>query len=189
MRPFILLPMLSLALTAALADERPFIDEPEPPVPKSVKPAKEWEEDRVRLPPWPRDQDLVEIPLDDPDARFHYSLDAKNLATGSDGVVRYTLVTESRSGTRNLSFEGIRCTPRGALRVYAFGSQGSFSRIEPKQDWRPIDDRSTRSVHRELWRHYLCVPRLLQPLPKQKQLRRLRSGRVPSVDNTGFLSN
>lgn len=187
-----LVPMLALALafdvTAADVDS-PFIHGPTEVTPKGIKPGEKWKEGSVRLPAWPRDQDLIKVRLDLPDSRFSYYIDRNSLSTGDDGVVRYTLIAEGTGGARNLSYEGIRCTPHGAYRIYAYGEDGRFRTASGGDDWRDINLSGADPLHHELWRHYLCVPRLFAPRSKRDQVRMLRSGRVPAIENDGFLTN
>jgi hypothetical protein len=186
----ILLAAAALALLAAAANaETPFVNDPEIGPPSSVRDGRKWEEEQVRLPAWPRDRDLVEVKLDGPDQRLRHYIDSRSLSTGRDQVVRYTLITESGSGARNVSFEGLRCTPRGRYKVYAYGSGSRFSPTSINEEWRSIDERSGDRLHTELWRHYLCVPRLFKPRAHKDQVRMLKSGRVPQIDNAGFLTN
>lgn len=177
----------ALATPLATAQESPFVFGPEEIVPKSVRPGEKWQEGEVQLPAWPKDANLIEIKLDQPDDRFTYLIDQASLEIGDDEVVRYTLIAESSSGARNISFEGIRCTPRGAFRTYAFGHNGRFQSAEGAADWQPVVNAG--AVRHELWRHYLCVPRLFKPRPRREQLRMLRSGRIPQIENSGFLTN
>ncbi|WP_462322397.1 CNP1-like family protein [Halochromatium sp.] len=182
--------LLSLSMMAASASaESPFVFGPEEVVPKSIKPGEKWTEGAVNLPAWPRDKDLIEINLDHGDGRFTYYLDRASLETGRDGVVRYTIVAEASSGARNISFEGIRCTPNGAYRIYAFGHNDRFKPATGADDWQPITRSQDNPAREELWRHYLCVPRLFKPRPERDQVRMLRSGRVPEIENSGFLTN
>jgi hypothetical protein len=169
--------------------ERPFIDSPEPITPKSVQSGRKWTEGDISLPAWPQERNLVEINTDDPDARFKHLLDVNSLVTGDDGVVRYTVVAESASGSRNVTFEGLRCTARGQYKVYAYGNDGRFLPTTVAEQWQPVDPRGIDAYRTELWRHYLCIPRLLKPRPKKDQVHMLRSGRVPAVENQGFLTN
>lgn len=183
------LSLSTMLVSAFAAAESPFVFGPEEVVPKSIKPGAKWSEGAVNLPPWPREKDLIEISLDRPDERFTYYLDPLSLETGRDGVVRYTIVAEASSGARNVTFEGIRCTPGGDYRIYAFGHNGSFKLATGGDDWQPIAGSPDKGARGELWRHYLCVPRLFKPRPERDQLRMLRSGRVPEIENGGFLTN
>ncbi|MGB5834298.1 MAG: CNP1-like family protein [Thiohalocapsa sp.] len=173
----------------AMQAETPFVNDPEMDVPSSVTDPKKWKEQGVRMPAWPRDGDLVEIKVDGPDGDFRHSIDIRSLSNGSDGVVRYTLVTESASGALNVSYEGLRCAPRGKYKTYAYGSGSSFSPTGVAEEWRTIDERSYDRFRHELWRHYLCVPRLFAPRDRKDQIRMLKSGRVPQTENAGFLTN
>lgn len=187
--PTLVVILILLTSVGSAGAESPFVFGPEEIVPKSVKPGAKWQEGDVSLPDWPQERNLIEIPLDQSDERFTYFLDQASLATGSDGVVRYTLIAESRTGVRNLTFEGIRCTPKGAFRIYAFGQNQAFQVAHAGDDWQAIGTTRTAPARHELWRHYLCVPRLFKPRPHTDQLRMLRSGRVPNVENSGFLTN
>lgn len=181
---------LSLCTIATAASaESPFVFGPEEVVPKSIKPGAKWKEGAVELPAWPKDRDFVQINLDSPDEAFDFFIDAASLDTGADGVVRYTIIAEASSGARNVTYEGIRCTPRGAYRIYAYGQGGSFQLATGGDEWQRIEAAPGDAARDELWRHYLCVPRLFKPRPERDQLRMLRSGRVPEIENRGFLTN
>lgn len=184
--------MLTLTVDTPAA-ETPFVNDAAPDAPSSVREGRQWQEEAVRIPAWPKDGDLIEIKVDGSDGRFRHYIDDKSLTTGSDEVVRYTLITESGSGARNVSYEGLRCTPKGRYKVYAYGAgPGSSGRFAPTgiaEEWREIEQRGGDASRYELWRHYLCVPRLFKPRDRKDQVRMLRSGRVPQVENAGFLSN
>jgi hypothetical protein len=187
-----LLPTFAFVLASAAVSthaDSPFVFGPEEVAPKSVRPGAKWKEGSIRLPAWPQDKDLIEVPLDQPNSGFTYYIDRNSLKTGDDGVVRYTLIAESGSGARNVSFEGIRCTPNGAYRIYAFGERRQFRPASDGDDWRSINVSGADPLHHELWRHYLCVPRLFAPRSQRDQIRMLRSGRVPAIENEGFLTD
>jgi hypothetical protein len=166
-----------------------FVNDAEPDVPRSVKAGRKWQEGDYTLPPWPRDQDLVEVKLDGPEPPLTHYIDAQSLRTADDGVVRYTLVTDSASGARNVSFEGLRCTPRGRWKTYAFGIDGRFEPTAIADEWQEIRDQVSDPLHYDLWRHYLCVPRAFEARPRDDQLRMLKSGRVPRIDNASFITD
>ena len=180
--------LLTLALAGPTsAQENLFVNDAEPDAPKSIRDGEKWREQQVSLPPWPREQDLIPVRLDSASEPFEYFIDARSLSTGADKVVRYTLVAESSSGTRNLSFEGIRCTPHGEYRIYAYGQNLSFQPSRLGEDWRPVDRTGADPIHEELWRYYLCVPRKFEPRPHKSQVRALKNGRVGEYDNSGFM--
>jgi hypothetical protein len=176
-----------LSSSAAFADSsRPFIDEPEPPVAASVRDQDPWKEATATLPPWPKDSDLVEFSVDDPSSQFRQYIDARHLSVGSDGVVRYTLVVESRSGARNVSFEGLRCTPHGAFKIYAYGSDGRFEKTQ--SEWRAIHGRPDDKIHRDLHELILCIPRKFEPRSPRNMIHAMRA-RVLHDAGSGFVTD
>jgi len=138
------------------------------------------------LPPWPNDSDLVEFSVDDPSSQFRQYIDGKNIRVGSDGAIRYTLVMESRSGARNVSFEGLRCTPHGAIKIYAYGIGGHFEKIQ--SEWETLHGRHHDKIHRDLHELILCVPRKFEPRSKKEMIHALRT-RIPRDAGTGFVTD
>lgn len=188
MRLLVLLPLCLLATVwlgpSQAARDDAFVPDPEPPGPSDLRPGDPWREASVQLPPWPEDADLVEFKLDGPPGPFRYFIDTKHLRVGTDRVVRYTLVAEGRNGTRNLSVEGIRCTPQGQYNVYAYGVAGRFSALEGGE-WQRVSTLDAEPYRLALWRYHLCVPREFQPRPKGDMIRSL-TGQIAPRQNTGF---
>ena len=192
---------LTIALGAALAfappawtvesgyHDGPFQNDAEPNAPKSVKKGRQWQEGSYRLPPWPKKSDLIKIKVDGPNKALTHYIDKKSLSTGADGVVRYTLVVQTRSGARNVSFEGMRCTPKGRWKTYAFGIDGRFKDAGTTDQWNAVSSVGADQVHYDLWRHYLCVSRAFEPRSTRDQIRMLKNGRVPAIENTNFMTD
>lgn len=166
-----------------------FVNDAEPDAPQSVKAGRKWQEGDYRLPGWPRDADLVEVRLDVPDGSLTHYIDKQSLSTGDDGVVRYTLVTKSASGAHNVSFEGLRCSPKGRWKAYAYGIDGGFRPTGVADQWREIQGQASDPLHYDLWQHYLCIPRAFQARPERDQVRMLESGRVPRIEHADFLTD
>ena len=184
-----IVPTLLIALltsSTVFAEWKPYIDEAEPPVPSSVRDKEPWKEGVTILPPFPKDGDLVEFSVDDPSSQFRQYIDGKHLTTGTDEVVRYTLVVESSTGARNVSFEGMRCTPKGAYKIYAYGYDGRFEKTQA--DWVSIYGRLNDKIHDELHKTILCIPRAFTPRPKKEMIRAMRVPQFQEV-NTGFVSD
>lgn len=115
---------------------------------------KKWEEVAVQFPPMPRQEDLVGFFVSSTtDNRFF--VDSTSLSVGGDGVVRYVLVVLTGSGTRNVSFEGMRCESR-ERRLYAFGrSDGNWSKSRNGQ-WERIREGGINRQHAALFLEYFC---------------------------------
>ncbi|HIP79432.1 MAG TPA: hypothetical protein EYH07_13355, partial [Kiloniellaceae bacterium] len=130
---------LSLLLLPALAaaKERPFLDEPRPMTDRTdIEEPEYWKEGATQLPPYPPDEGLQPVEVDEPDSQFRYFIDPGSLSIGKDEVVRYTLIIESKAGARNISYEGMRCDAH-QYKTYAFGSSGRWTPLrEPR--WLPI---------------------------------------------------
>jgi len=115
---------------------------------------KSWKEIALQLPAAPRAENLLPFYVS-PTATQTFALDAKSLTVGADDVVRYTLVTTSASGAKNISYEGIRCQLRHK-KLYAFGHpDGSWSRSRRDQ-WEPISNNAANRQHAALAADYFC---------------------------------
>jgi hypothetical protein len=112
-----------------------------------------WKEDEVRLPPYPRDANLIEFPVSS-GATFRFFIDAASLSVGQDGVVRYTLVARSPAGASNVSYEGIRCSSK-SYKVFAQGAGGAWSPSR-QSEWRFIEARTIQRWHNVLYFEFLC---------------------------------
>jgi hypothetical protein len=183
-RPTLRLLLLASVGIAGMATAQNFVLDAEPPAPSNITTGPTWKESDVALPSWPQDQDLVELEVDGPDQAFRYFLDSRTLQVGADDVIRFTLVAEGRGGTRNLSVEGIRCTPKGAYKTFAYGASGRFEPAGETEWLSIVGDNSERWRH-DLWRFHLCVPHGFEPRPKRDMLRSI-TGRIAPRQNMGF---
>ena len=69
-----------------------------------------WKEGDNTMPAYPQNSDLLEVAGPPAYRNYQYLIDAKNLAVGADGVVRYAIVIRSDGGADNAMYDGIRCT-------------------------------------------------------------------------------
>lgn len=149
-------------------------------------PKSDWEREQeernfreaaVKLPPFYREEDLVEFRVASTTS-FRFYVDRASLSVGEDGVVRYTLVARSPQGAENVTYEGIRCKT-GTHRVYALGQRDRTWK-PVSLDWRPTDKLWTRVLRRE----YFCP--LHRPIDTAAEgLDALRRGGHPDRDNWG----
>ncbi|WP_242445619.1 CNP1-like family protein [Chromatium okenii] len=144
--------------------------------PKEVEtqPTVSWHELTMPSPPLPNNTDLIELTINRVESPFRYFIDSKHLLVSDDAVVRYTLVIESRSGSRNLSYEGIRCTPQGQYKVFAYGVNDQFIALN-EATWQPISDSSSERYRSELWQFYFCTKSEFKPRQKSDILRLLKA--------------
>lgn len=116
-----------------------------------------WSEEKIALPAFPRDEGLVEFQVDQPNSRFKYFIDKSSIAIGSsDGVTRFSLVVQSSSGSRNISYEALRCNS-GEYKIYAFGSYRTkqWKRMR-RVEWKEVKDDHYQRHRRDLLKYYLC---------------------------------
>ncbi|GAB6040094.1 CNP1-like family protein [Endothiovibrio diazotrophicus] len=147
-----------------------------------------WQEGAVKLPPYPRDGDLKEVPINR--KGFEFFVDTRHLAVGKDGVTRYTFVIRSTrgGGAANVFFEGIRCANR-SYRAYGYGSSdGTLHRFE-RSEWKPVGAADTFGYRSELARFYFCDANVL-PLPVEKIVDRIEHAADETYfGGSGFLFN
>jgi len=115
---------------------------------------RNWREEDVPLPPYPRQQDLIEFRPSEL-VSFRFFIDGATLKVGEDGVVRYTLVARSPSGVDNVSFEGMRCES-GMYRVYATARSDRTWVTRTASGWREIQPNPMQRWHQALRREYFC---------------------------------
>lgn len=116
---------------------------------------KPWQEIQAKLPPAPKDGDLVPIALDPPSPHF-YAVDRTSVSVGDDGVVRYVMLIKTAGGARNVSYEGMRCDTV-EQKIYAFGrADGQWSRNQ-YAEWRPIQFREQNGYQAALFQRYFCT--------------------------------
>ncbi len=129
-------------------------DDPHDSVPDHIE-EKEWEEAESKLPPFPRDENLVDLGLDYPGSRFSYYVDSDSLKRGDDDVVRYTLVIRSTSGASNVMFEGMLCDEK-SYKTYGYGTGKGKLQVARNPKWRPIRESGSKPYRYDIWRHYFC---------------------------------
>jgi hypothetical protein len=135
---------------------------------------KAWREVAAQIPAYPKPEDLVRVPTGT--ATSHqFFVDARSLALGEDGVMRYTVVTRTGGGATNVTFEGIRCETR-ERKVYALGrSDGSWVRAR-NADWQRILLRDLTPYTHTLYHQFFCNERT-RPTSVRIALDALRQGR------------
>ncbi len=133
--------------------------------------SKEWKELEALLPVAPQPSDLVSFYVS-PTTSYRFSIDRKSISAGADGVVRYTLVSVSDQGVRNISYEGIRCETR-EKKIYAFGrTDGTWAKSR-NSHWELISEANANRQHAALIKDVVC-PDGLAPKEVKPILERLK---------------
>lgn len=116
---------------------------------------KPWAEIAVQLPAAPKPENLLPFYVS-ATATQQFAIDANSLTVGADGVVRYTVVSTSPAGARNVSYEGIRCQSY-ERKLYAFGRpDGTWSRSR-RDEWERISGNAANRYHAALLKDYFCA--------------------------------
>lgn len=140
---------------------------------------KPWLEITVQIPPTPKAENLIQFEVG-PTATHRFFVDARSLAIGSDGVIRFTSVLKTAGGAENISYEGIRCTSM-EKKTYAFGHKdGKWTRSRRDQ-WEPITRTIANSYHAVLAQEYFCSSKVIAG-NAEELLDRLRSKRPQQTD-------
>lgn len=119
---------------------------------------EKWKEAGTELPPLPKDEDLVEVPLDHPPIGMKLYIDPDLVFLDmKDRVLRYWAVLKSRSGAYNAMFEGMRCSTH-EFKVYGYGHPHRKPQVRKAKDpqWKLISEVPGNDYHRELEEFFLC---------------------------------
>ncbi len=112
------------------------------------------QEELVPPPRYPRAADLVAVDVPAPSG-LRFFIDPTTLSVGRDRVVRYVLIGRSASGIENVTFEGLRCTPR-EFRVYALGRADRSWGGSPGP-WQTTRAADVSPARRALAEDYFCA--------------------------------
>lgn len=146
----------------------------------------DWKESDVPAPPAFSTEQLVPFEVST-HSELSYGLVPDTLSVGSDGVVRYVMVAQSRSGAVNVSYEGVRCQT-GEMKTYArwapnrlplptpFSAAEGEWRATAQADWVGLRDHPVARPAWALARTALCEGSTVNGNP-QRMLRDLRLGR------------
>lgn len=137
--------------------------------------AQATEEVPVELPPFPKEENLKSFYVS-PTSTHTFMIDLPSVSIEKDGVIRYTLVSKSRTGALNISHEGIRCHTLDR-KSYAFGrSNGDWVRSR-HDEWSPISDATANRQYAALANDYFCQGRTVRG-DRDEIAARLRSGQT-----------
>lgn len=119
-------------------------------------PDKEWSEsEQIEFPDVPRQTELVPLDSESVDERYEYFIDPASVSVGSDKVARYSVVLESKSGVRNIFYEGIRCAT-SEFKTYAYATQTGRFKPLASPFWRKLKTTRPHDYRRLLAERYVC---------------------------------
>ncbi len=135
---------------------------------------EQWKETAdVPLPVYPRDTDLVAVPLKPADTLTLF-VDTRSVSFADDRVLRLTLVVESSSGARSVFFDGFRCATR-EYKTYAIGSpDGKFVPVKNAK-WLNFPPTARNAFRYDVANDLICDDVSSNRSP-QEFLQRLRHG-------------
>ncbi|CAK0773023.1 hypothetical protein CCP3SC1AL1_640006 [Gammaproteobacteria bacterium] len=132
-----------------------------------------WKEGETLIPPFPKEENLIEVPMDP--KSYRCLLDLESLSLGADQVTKYTAVIVSKSGARSIFYEGLRCD-NGEYKTFAYGSNNTFQRVRDPTWKRAADAAGSVGQFRLVLRGTLCDD-MRRPLSPQEMQDRLRHPR------------
>jgi len=115
-----------------------------------------WKEDKLKLPPVPDDSNLIEFTGPSGHSQYQYAIDSETLNVGKDGVVRYVVVISSKSGSKNMYYQGISCSKK-MLKQYAYGDSGHnkfIASLNPQ--WESLRRTGALGYSDNLFAFYFC---------------------------------
>ena len=115
---------------------------------------EKWKESVTDLPPYPKDENLLAVPLKVTDTIKLY-IDRQSVSRGADHVARFSLVVESPSGARSVFYDGLRCETR-EYKTYAIGSSEHVFTPVKQAAWRPIPRPTVNDFRFQLYNEYIC---------------------------------
>ena len=135
---------------------------------------KTWQEIAIQLPAAPSPESLLPFYVS-PTATQNFAVDEKSLSIGKDGVIRYTMVSTSPAGAKNLSYEGLRCETF-EKKSYAFArADGTWARSRQDQ-WERIVRNAANRQHGVLALDFFCESKSISG-NREAILERLRAKR------------
>nr|WP_314863463.1 CNP1-like family protein [uncultured Undibacterium sp.] len=141
----------------------------------SDKPTKTWVDSALQFPAAPITENLLRFYSNENQSFF---IDSKSLSIVADGSLRYTIVSTSQSGAKNVSYEGIRCDSY-EKRLFAFGrADGSWSPSR-RNEWDEISNKGVNKQHSSLAWDFVCeagsiagnVEKIIQRLKTNQSLK------------------
>lgn len=154
--------------------ERGLYDDEEEEAPKVVK------EMPLVLPAFPKEENLLPFEVS-PTQTQEFFIDNSSLTVGEDEI-RYTMVSKSRAGAVNITYEGMKCSTF-EIKRYAYGSKDGKWTVSKHAVWRPVQFYSSNRPHGALAQDYFCEEKAIAG-KKEDMLFRIKYNRSIKNKNT-----
>ena len=107
----------------------------------------------VKLPAFPDEEKLLPFEIG-PTQTQSFFIDPESISVSPDEI-RYTMVTKSNAGAKNVSYEGVRCGTF-EFRRYAYGHRNGKWVMSKNEDWRLINFHATNRPRAVLVQEFFC---------------------------------
>ncbi len=162
--------IIGLSLLTACAAKKEFKDE--------FDEKQNWTEQLSQLPAYPDDSNLIAFDAGSLTDYQHF-IDTTSISVGQDGVIRFTLVTQSSAGAMNISYEGIRCETN-ERKLYAIGRDDKTWSRPRISEWQPLGFVRQFYAQRELSKNLFCPHKRIVK-NREEAIRVLKNGVHPSL--------
>ena len=150
------------------------LDEDEEEAPKVKK------EMPLVLPAFPKEENLLPFEVSPPQTQ-EFFIDSNSLTVGEDEI-RYTMVSKSRAGAVNITYEGMKCATF-EIKRYAYGSKDGKWTVSKHAVWRDIQFYSSNRPHGALAQDYFCEEKAIAG-KKEDMIFRIKYNRSIKNKNT-----
>jgi hypothetical protein len=135
----------------------------------------------LKLPPYPKEQDLLRFDLE-PRTAFEYFVDGSSITVLDEGIVRFTVVSRT-ANVANVTYEGLRCNAR-ERKLYAHANRDGAWVVAKNPGWVPVGPRLVGAFRHELYWNYFCPGKRIIDSPGEG-VRALRLGGHPDARPEG----
>ncbi len=132
------------------------------------------------LPAYPKEENLLSFEVS-PTQTQEFFIDPDSLTVGEDEI-RYTMVSKSRAGAVNVTYEGLKCSTFQVKR-YAYGTRDKKFLTSKRAIWRDIQFYSSNRPHGALVQDYFCEEKAIAG-KKEDMIFRIKYNRSIKNKNT-----
>lgn len=132
------------------------------------------------LPEFPKEENLLPFEVS-PTQTFEFFIDSNSLTVGEEEI-RYTMVSKSRAGAVNITYEGMKCSTF-EIKRYAYGSKDGKWTVSKHGGWRSIQFYAANRPHASLAQDYFCEEKAIAG-KKEDMLFRIKYNRSIKNKNT-----